>query len=126
MNELFENKAEVNGGGRQHPAATTDMFQGFYDHLLKKHLLAGDISLRFNIAEARRTGKPLQKLWQAMEISAHEFADEVARFFALPRVGLADLMSATSLVDKFSERFLREILHFSTFHRRWIGPAHRR
>ena len=108
MNELFENKAEVNSGGRQHPAATTDMFQDFYDHLLKKHLLAGDISLRFNITEARRTGKPLQKLWQAMEISAHEFADEVARFFALPRVGLADLMSATSLVDKFSERFLRE------------------
>jgi general secretion pathway protein E len=84
------------------------MFQDFYDHLLKKHMLSGDISLRFNIAEARRTGKPLQKLWQTMEISAHDFADEVARFFDLPRVGLADLMSATSLVDRFSERFLRE------------------
>jgi general secretion pathway protein E len=108
MNEQFANKAEVNSGGRQHLAATTDMFQDFYDHLLKKHLQAGDISLRFNIAEARRTGKPLQKLWQAMEISAHDFADEVARFFALPRVGLADLMSATPLVDRFSERFLRE------------------
>jgi general secretion pathway protein E len=108
MNELFANKAEVNSGGRQHLAAPTDMFQDFYDHLLKKHLMAGDISLRFNITEARRTGKPLQKLWQAMEISAHDFADEVARFFALPRVGLADLMSATSLVDRFSERFLRE------------------
>jgi general secretion pathway protein E len=108
MNELFSIKAEVNSGGRQHLAATTDMFQDFYDHLLKKHMLAADISLRFNIAEARRTGKPLQKLWQTMEISAHDFADEVARFFDLPRVGLADLMSATSLVDRFSERFLRE------------------
>ena len=88
------------------------MFQDFYDHLLKKDMLAGDISLRFNIAEARRTGKPLQKLWQTMEISAHDFADEVARFFALPRVGLADLMSATSLVDRFSERFLREFCIF--------------
>src|SRR3984957_3210649 len=86
MNELFANKAEVNGGGGQHLAATTDMFQDFYDHLLKKHLLAGDISLRFNLTEARRSGKPLQKLWQAMEISAHDFADEVARFFSLPRV----------------------------------------
>ena len=88
------------------------MFQDFYDHLLKKDMLAGDISLRFNIAEARRTGKPLQKLWQTMEISAHDFADEVARFFALPRVGLADLMSATSLVDRFSERFLRKFCIF--------------
>ena len=33
---------------------------------------------------------------------------EVARFFGLPRVGLAELMSATSLTDRFSQRFLRE------------------
>ncbi len=121
MNEMFSNKAADNSGGRQNPAATGDLLQGFYNHLLNEHLAVGDVSTRFNIAEARRTGKPLQKLWQAMEISAHGFADEVARFFVLPRVGLAELMSAPSLADKFSQRFLREscIFPYSTD----AGPA---
>jgi len=84
------------------------MLQEFYDHLRQQHFLAGNGSERFNIAEARRLGKPLQKLWQLTETSASEFADEVARFFALPRIGLADLMSAMPRTDKFSPRFLRE------------------
>ena len=71
-------------------------------------MLAASRGERFNAAEAYRLGKPLQKLWQLTETSASEFADEVAGFFALPRIGLADLMAATPRTEKFSARFLRE------------------
>jgi general secretion pathway protein E len=90
------------------PPGTGDMLQGFHNHLIERHLLAGDASARFNAAEALRSGKPLLKLWQLSEMSANEFADEVARYFDLARMGLADLMSLPSLADNFSQRFLRE------------------
>jgi general secretion pathway protein E len=50
----------------------------------------------------------LQRLCQLCETSSHEFADEVANFFELPRIELAGLMSASQLADSFSQRFLRE------------------
>lgn len=108
MTEVFSNKAETSGRRSQNLPTATDVLEGFYNHLLNGGLRAGQVSAPVNIAEARRTGKPLHKLWQAMEMPAHDFADEVARFFALPRVGLADLMSAAALTDRFSQRFLRE------------------
>src|ERR1700733_9026322 len=108
MSEVFSEKDENNQGGRPYSAGNADALQGFCDYLLGAHLPAAEGSTRFNLTEARRTGKPLQKMWQAMELSAHEFADEAARFFDLPRIGLAELMAATSLADRFSQRFLRE------------------
>jgi general secretion pathway protein E len=107
MTEVFTNRID-NSGAPAGPSGAADMLQSFYNHLRDEHLLAGDASVRFNIAEAHRIARPLQKLWQLTGTSAHEFADEVARFFVLPRIGLADLMSAPSLADKFSQRFLRE------------------
>ncbi|HEY3835751.1 MAG TPA: ATPase, T2SS/T4P/T4SS family, partial [Bryobacteraceae bacterium] len=93
---------------RGEPSRPADSLQDFYDDLSKRHLLAASRGERFNAAEAYRLGKPLQKLWQLTETSASEFADEVARFFVLPRMGLADLMAATPRTEKFSARFLRE------------------
>ena len=93
---------------RGEPSRPADSLQDFYDDLSKRHLLAASRGERFNAAEAYRLGKPLQKLWQLTETSASEFADEVARFFVLPRIGLADLMAATPRTEKFSARFLRE------------------
>jgi len=93
---------------RVEPSRPGDALQDFYDDLSKRHLLAASRGERFNAAEAYRLGKPLQKLWQLTETSASEFADEVARFFVLPRIGLADLMAATPRTEKFSARFLRE------------------
>jgi general secretion pathway protein E len=95
-------------GDHVDPPRTGDMLQGFYNHLIEQHLLSGDASARFNVAEALRFGKPLQKLSQLTEMSANEFADEVAQYFGLTRMGLADLMSVPSLADNFSQRFLRE------------------
>ncbi|MFL6796076.1 MAG: GspE/PulE family protein [Xanthobacteraceae bacterium] len=82
------------------------MLEAFRDHLSAG--LVGDLSTRFDLAAARHSGKPLHKLWELSELSATDFADEVARFFGLRRISLADLMVASSLADRFSHRFLRE------------------
>jgi general secretion pathway protein E len=51
-------------------------------------------------------------LWESTEISASDFADEVAVFFDEERIELPDLLAAKSLVLRFSSRFLREMLVF--------------
>jgi len=106
--EMTKLVLDIDIGGGKDAANPVDMLEDFYNHLLNKQLIVGDLSARINIAEARRTGRPLQKLWQLTELSAHGFADEVARFFALPRVSLPELIAAASLADRFSQRFLRE------------------
>ena len=54
----------------------------------------------------------LRRLWELTDLSANDFADEVARFHALPRLNLAQLMEAAALVGRFSRRFLREMVVF--------------
>lgn len=107
MADVFSNRSE-NGRNQHESPRAVDALQPFFDYLLDRNLLAADASARFKHAKGSGTDKPLNRLWQLSETSAHEFADEVAKFFALPRIGLADLMSTTSLTDRFSERFLRE------------------
>jgi general secretion pathway protein E len=52
------------------------------------------------------------KLWEHTNLSATEFAEEAARFYGLERVSLQDMLSATSVVERFSQRFLREMTVF--------------
>ena len=94
-------------------ASKVDILAEFFRYLVNTQLIASNSPANFDVSEARRTGKPLQKLCQLTELSAHEFADAVARFFALPRVGLPELMAADSLADRFSQRFLREAAIFA-------------
>lgn len=54
----------------------------------------------------------LRKLWEMSELSASEFADEVALFFELPRVTLQEMMAKESRAQQFSRRFLREMAVF--------------
>src|SRR5262249_27775933 len=56
--------------------------------------------------------RALQKLWELTDLSANDFADEVAAFFQVPRITLPDLLSSPPLADRFSQRFLREMLVF--------------
>ncbi len=51
----------------------------------------------------------LRRIWESTDLTAGDFADAVARFYRLDRVSLPQLMSATSLVTRFSPRFLREM-----------------
>jgi general secretion pathway protein E len=52
------------------------------------------------------------RLWELADLSANEFADEVARFAGLERVMLPDILSAPALNEAFTQRFLREMMVF--------------
>ncbi|HYA74052.1 MAG TPA: GspE/PulE family protein [Roseiarcus sp.] len=54
----------------------------------------------------------LRQLWEASDISAHEFADEVAARYRLPRITLPQLIGARALISRFTPRFLREAAVF--------------
>jgi general secretion pathway protein E len=86
---------------------------------------------RFDAADARdaatqENGGTAAKSWEATDLSAGDFADEVARRFHLPRIALPDLLAAQSLAKHFSRRFLRETMVFpfqSTQHRACLAVA---
>src|SRR5271170_8034859 len=56
--------------------------------------------------------KALRELWESTDLPAAEFADEVARFFKLQRIGLLELLATEAQVEGFSRRFLRESMVF--------------
>jgi general secretion pathway protein E len=63
---------------------------------------------------SQRNGQPTinGKLWELTELSPNDLADEIARFYGLPRMTLQDMLQVTSLAASFSSRFLRETLVF--------------
>jgi general secretion pathway protein E len=63
---------------------------------------------------SQRSGPPTTtgKLWELTELPPNDLADEVARFYMLPRMSLQDMLQAASLAASFSPRFLRETLVF--------------
>jgi general secretion pathway protein E len=67
-------------------------------------------------AAAGRSGAPvvkaLRELWESTDLAAAEFADEVARFWQLRRIGLPELLASEAQVEGFSRRFLRESMVF--------------
>ncbi|MEA2936078.1 MAG: ral secretion pathway protein [Variibacter sp.] len=89
-----------------------DLLADFYDHLHASGAVNEGTPPLFNLAEVRRSGKALYKLWEATDLSADGFADAAADFFGQPRVSLQDLLAAKSLADGFSQRFLRESIVF--------------
>lgn len=50
----------------------------------------------------------LLEVWEATELSASEFADEVAGYWQLERLSLPDLLNSRILIERFSPRFLRD------------------
>ena len=69
-------------------------------------------SSRDESAQSAGTERSFRKLWELSELSAGDFADEVARFYALPCAALPELLAARPLVHQFSRRFLREMTIF--------------
>ena len=78
----------------------------FASHLARKNLLNSTI-LALDQSQ-QPASKDLRALLPNTRLSADEFADEVASFFGLRRVSLRELFDATPLVDRFSQKFLRE------------------
>jgi general secretion pathway protein E len=86
----------------------------FVEHLRHNNHLTKTIG---NGELVEQGGDPAQnplhgKLWEHTNLSASEFADEAACFYGLERVTLQDMLSATSAVEPFSQRFLREMIVF--------------
>jgi general secretion pathway protein E len=81
---------------------STEAFRAF---LLEKH----SALLR---AERSTAGQSLRELWEASNVPASEFADEVAQYWKIGRLGLPQLLASTPCLDGFSRRFLRESMLF--------------
>ena len=82
----------------------------FVSHLARRHAITGDLLAKLNSAGRRE--KRLRDLWELTELPADQFADEVAQFYQLPRLDLAQLLAAIPLADQFSHRFLRAMSVF--------------
>jgi general secretion pathway protein E len=57
-------------------------------------------------------GQSIRSIWESSDLSASEFADEVASYYQRPRMTLPELLAAPSLVERFTRRFLREAVIF--------------
>src|SRR5262249_62205019 len=90
---------------------STDLALQFANYLRDKKHLPGDGNV-LNDAKQPPANRTLQKLWELTDLSANDFADEVAAFFRVPRITLPDLLSAEPLGNRFSQRFLREMVVF--------------
>src|SRR5215470_12377676 len=59
-------------------------------------------------ASVKTADNGLRELWERSDLPAGRFADEVAGFWQLPRVGLQELLGTVAMAERFSARFLRE------------------
>ncbi len=80
----------------------------FRQHLLEKYSLPPRARARVETATNPALTRPLREFWEATDLSAADFADEVADYFGLTRLGLPQLLATTPCLDGFSRRFLRE------------------
>ncbi|MGB6350856.1 MAG: ATPase, T2SS/T4P/T4SS family [Pseudolabrys sp.] len=83
----------------------------FAKYLRGRNHLAGEAN-SLNLQTQERNERTFRKIWELSDLSASDFADEVAGFFRLPRVNLPALLAAPSLVKQFAQRFLREMMVF--------------
>lgn len=82
--------------------------ESFRQHLLEKYSLPLRAHAHVDKSANPALTRPLRELWEATDLSAADFADEVSDYFGLPRLSLPQLLAATPRLDGFSRRFLRE------------------
>jgi general secretion pathway protein E len=84
----------------------------FRRHLLEKYSLPlrarAHIEKLASSSSSSTLARPLRELWEATDLSASDFADEVAGHWSLARLSLPQLLASTPCLDGFSRRFLRE------------------
>src|SRR5476649_2537706 len=68
-------------------------------------------------SERLAASQSLRELWEASNLPASEFADEVAGYWDAGRLGLPQLLASAARMDGFSRRFLRESMLFPM-----VGP----
>jgi len=80
----------------------------FRQHLLEKYSLPPKARARVEKPAHSTLARPLRELWEATDLSAAEFADEVSDYWGVVRLSLPQLLASTPCLDGFSTRFLRE------------------
>jgi general secretion pathway protein E len=95
---------------------SANIIDEFAEYLSKRHINAGSLLSKLHATGRRNSEKTLRDLWEVSDLSANDFASEVAGFYALPRRTLPELIAAAPLAAKFSRRFLRETLVFPYQH----------
>jgi general secretion pathway protein E len=80
----------------------------FRQHLLEKYSLPPKARARVENPANSTLARPLRELWEATDLSAAEFADEVSDYWGVVRLSLPQLLASTPCLDGFSRRFLRE------------------
>jgi len=85
---------------------------GFLRRLLEKNLVTADFARSYAAQDGAKRGFALRQLWEASDIPAQDFADEVAAFYELKRISLPQMVAAKTLAPRFSRRFLREAAVF--------------
>jgi len=83
--------------------------EDFAKYLASRSLMAGLVIAKFDLPSGAQA---VRRLWELTDLSANDFADEVARFYGARRMSLAELMEARPLVGRFSRRFLLEMSVF--------------
>src|SRR6476619_4297657 len=91
---------------------TTNVLDEFAKYLTERHINAAALLGKLNSTGRRGADKTLRDLYEASDLSAKDFAEEVAAFYRLPRIALPQLVAAQPLTARFSRRFLRETLVF--------------
>jgi general secretion pathway protein E len=91
---------------------TTNIVDEFAKYLTERHINAATLLAKLNAGGRRADDKTLRDLYEASDLSANDFAEEVAAFYRLPRIALPQLVAAQPLTGRFSRRFLRETLVF--------------
>lgn len=86
--------------------------EGFRQHLLDKYSLTPGARARAEKPGATSLMRPLKDLWEATDLSAAEFADEVSDYWNVARLDLPQLLGAIPCLEGFSRRFLREATVF--------------
>lgn len=104
--------APINRTAPQLRALSAGDWLEFVALLTRKHSITGDLLTKVSATNGPGTERKLRDLWQLTDLSANDFADEVARFFKLPRIGLPQMLAAASFSGQFSRRFLHESLLF--------------
>jgi general secretion pathway protein E len=80
----------------------------FRQHLLEKYALPPRARARAEQSANSTLTRPLREFWEATDLSAAEFADEVSGYFGVTRLSLPQLLASTPCLEGFSRRFLRE------------------
>ena len=59
---------------------SSNMSEGFAKYLVSKNLIAGSLIAKFDARNVPGSGQPLRRLWELTDLSANDFAEEIARF----------------------------------------------